>query len=476
MTSCSILGGAGALGNALAYKLAKAGHNVCIGSRQLDKALDAAQALKDRLPDGAHVEGAELQDAAARSEVVFLTVPYAAQTDTLHLVKSQLEGKILVDATVPLRPPKVGTVQLPDAGAAALEAQAVLGDGVRIVTALQTIGAEKLNGDEVIDCDVLAASNDSDAVETVSQLLADVGLRTWHVGPLANAAAAEALTSILIQINRRYKIAQAGIRITGRPKDAPASRDVSVHPVDGLPLLQPNDNLADLVLKSLEQKRFTLRDGDVLVIAQKAVSKVENRFVKLDDVEVSDESRAIARDADKQPEVVELIQRESEEIMRVRAGVVIARHRTGVVAANAGIDSSNVAAPEENLVLLWPEDPDASAQRLRKAIQESAGASIAVIISDSLGRAWRVGTAGAAIGVAGMKPVRDMCGDTDLYGRKLEATNIAVADEIAAAASLVLGEAAEGVAAAVVRGASFDPCEDSGMQALLRSRSEDLFP
>jgi NADPH-dependent F420 reductase len=218
MTSCTILGGAGALGGALAYRLAKAGHSVCIGSRQRDKALDAAQALRTRLP-GAHVEGAELSVATARGEVVFLTVPYAAQTETLRQVADRLDGKILIDATVPLRPPKVGTIQLPACGAAALEARAVLGPGVRIVSALQTIGAEKLASDDLIECDVLAASDDAEAVEVAVRLLADIGLRTWHVGPLANAAAAEALTSVLIQINRRYKIAQAGVRITGHPRD-----------------------------------------------------------------------------------------------------------------------------------------------------------------------------------------------------------------------------------------------------------------
>jgi coenzyme F420-0:L-glutamate ligase/coenzyme F420-1:gamma-L-glutamate ligase len=156
--------------------------------------------------------------------------------------------------------------------------------------------------------------------------------------------------------------------------------------------------------------------------------------------------------------------------------VIIARHKTGIVAANAGIDASNVAPPEDETVLLWPKDPDASARRIREAVQWGAGVRIAVVICDSLGRAWRIGTTGAAIGVAGMKPVRDRCGEADLYGRTLQATFVAVADEIAAAASLVMGEAAEGAPAAIVRGAQFDPCEESDMRALLRPREEDLFP
>ncbi|NWG54921.1 MAG: coenzyme F420-0:L-glutamate ligase [Hydrogenophilaceae bacterium] len=264
--------------------------------------------------------------------------------------------------------------------------------------------------------------------------------------------------------------------MTGRAKNAEAARGVSVHAVEGLPLLGPGDDLPALLLGALGKNGFTLQDGDVLVVAQKAVSKVEGRQVRLADVVVSAQSRAIAPEADKPAEIVELIRGESDELMRVRPGVIIARHKSGVVAANAGIDASNVAPPEAETVLLWPKDPDASARRIREAVQWGAGVRIAVIISDSLGRAWRLGTTGAAIGVAGMKPLRDRCGETDLYGRTLQATIVAVADEIAAAASLVMGEAAEGVPAAIVRGARYEPCEESDLRALLRPREEDLFP
>jgi len=163
--------------------------------------------------------------------------------------------------------------------------------------------------------------------------------------------------------------------------------------------------------------------------------------------------------------------------MRVRENLVITRHRLGHVAANAGIDASNVAALDEpETVLLWPVDPDASVARLREALQARFGVRLAVIMSDSLGRAWRMGTVGTAIGVAGMKPVRDRRGETDLFGRELKATIVAVADEIAAAASLVIGEAAEGVPAVLVRGAVYEPSEEGAAIDLLRPPDQDLFP
>jgi coenzyme F420-0:L-glutamate ligase/coenzyme F420-1:gamma-L-glutamate ligase len=174
--------------------------------------------------------------------------------------------------------------------------------------------------------------------------------------------------------------------------------------------------------------------------------------------------------------LAELIAAESSELMRVRENLVIARHRLGHVTANAGIDASNVADPAgPETVLLWPLDPDASTARLRAALQERFGVRLAVIMSDSLGRAWRAGTMGTAIGSAGMKPLRDRRGETDLFGRELKATIIGVADEIAAAASLVIGEAAEGTPAVLVRGAIYDPSDEAVALDLLRPLEQDLF-
>lgn len=219
MKNIAILGGTGALGAALAGRLAKVGHAICIGSRDPDKAQAFAHTLSDAAPGG-RISGAGLAEAAGQADIIFVTVPYAAHRDTLTQIRDAARGKIVVDATVPLQPPKVGTVQLPAAGCAALEAAQLLGPDVRLVSALQNIGAEKLASGAKIDADVLVAGDDADAVEAVRDILSELEMRSWHVGPLANSAAAEALTSVLIQLNRRYKLVQAGIRITGQVKDA----------------------------------------------------------------------------------------------------------------------------------------------------------------------------------------------------------------------------------------------------------------
>ncbi|MDQ0466914.1 coenzyme F420-0:L-glutamate ligase/NADPH-dependent F420 reductase [Caulobacter ginsengisoli] len=475
MASIAILGGTGALGSALAMRLARAGWTVVVGSRDAAKARDAAAGLAALYPDIA-ISGAGLAEAAARAEICVLAVPYAAHAETLAQVREAVAGKIFVDTTVPLRPPKVGTVQLPAAGAAAVEAAQALGETVRVVSALQTIGAEKLAAGGAIDADVLVAADDAEAAETVRALLADIGLRSWHVGPLANSAAAEAMTSLIIQINRRYKINQAGIRITGKPKDAPVTAmGLSVRPVPGLPHIAPGDDLAVLIGEAIIAGGVELAEGDVVVVAQKIVSKAEGRTVRLAAVTPGAEAIADAERTGRDAAMVELIRAESSEVMRVTPGVVIARHRLGHVAANAGIDQSNVAHDEGETALLWPVDPDHSAAVLREALQRRFGVRLAVVISDSLGRAWRMGTTGTAIGVSGLKPLRDRRGESDLFGRVLQATVTGVADEIAAAASLVIGEAAEGVPVAVVSGATYEPAENQGIGEILRPLDQDLF-
>jgi NADPH-dependent F420 reductase len=208
----AILGGTGDLGTGLARRWAKAGHKVVIGSRTSDKAEAAAAELEDF-----GVEGLENSAAAAKADIVAITVPYANQIVTLEACKAGLKGKILIDATVPLMPPKVGTVQLPEGGSAAVAAQAMLGDDVIVVSAFQNVAAAKLQSDVDLECDVLVAGDKVAARQTVIDLVEDAGMRGWHVGPLANSAAAESLTSLIIQINRRYGIDGAGIRITGTP-------------------------------------------------------------------------------------------------------------------------------------------------------------------------------------------------------------------------------------------------------------------
>lgn len=219
----AIIGGTGALGTGLALRWAAAGYPVLIGSRTADKAIEAAAAtaakLRQRGINQATVNGCSNDDAAAAADIVALTVPYAHHAATLTALHEQLSGKILIDVTVPLVPPKVGRVQLPEGGSAGAEAQALLGDSVKVVSALQNVAAALLQEEGAVDCDILVCGNDKTAREEVIHLLADAGMRGLHAGPIQNAAAAEALTSVLITINRQFK-SHAGIRVTGLP-DSP---------------------------------------------------------------------------------------------------------------------------------------------------------------------------------------------------------------------------------------------------------------
>ncbi|CAA0122216.1 Uncharacterised protein [BD1-7 clade bacterium] len=217
----AILGGTGALGTGLARRWAQAGYPIVIGSRTKEKAQEAVTELQSLMQargvDAVAVEADDNQSAAAKADIVTLTVPYAHHASTLEGVKADLEGKILIDVTVPLRPPKVGTVQLPEAGSAAQEAQALLGEGVKVVSAFQNVAAHHLQEGQGIECDVLVAGNNKEARAEVVTLVEAAGMNGFSVGPIANSAAAEALTSVLIQINRQYKC-HAGIRISGLPE------------------------------------------------------------------------------------------------------------------------------------------------------------------------------------------------------------------------------------------------------------------
>ena len=236
--------------------------------------------------------------------------------------------------------------------------------------------------------------------------------------------------------------------------------------LERFPRVDPGDDA--LVDNGLE-----LCAGDVLVVAQKIVSKAEGRYVTLAEVEPGPQALELAERADKDPRQVELILRESREVIRVRPGVIIVEHRNGYVHANAGIDKSNIRNDEGNpQVLLLPLDPDGSAQALRSGLGERTGVRPQVIINDSLGRAWRNGTVGIAIGTAGLIPVHNQIGELDMFGNVLEVTEPAVADELAAGASL--GQAAEGRPVVLVRGARL-PAGEGGSGGLLRNKSVDMF-
>ncbi|RLA43784.1 MAG: NADPH-dependent F420 reductase [Gammaproteobacteria bacterium] len=214
----AVLGASGDLGGGLALRWAVAGYEVIIGSRTQDKAEAAAAQLNER--DLAHpVKGMSNDDAAAAGEVVVMTVPFANHQSTLESVKAAVQGKVFIDVTVPLVPPKVGTVQLPEGGSASAQAQAYLGDEVRVVSAYQNVAADHLNDlSHDPECDVLVCGNDKDACTLVVELTDAAGMKGWHAGPIANAVVAEAMTSVLITLNRRYKIPGSGFRITGTPK------------------------------------------------------------------------------------------------------------------------------------------------------------------------------------------------------------------------------------------------------------------
>ncbi len=224
LPTLAMLGATGDLGGGLARRWAAAGYPIVIGSRSREKGAGSAEDVNRQLREldlPATVRGTDNLTAAEAGGIVVLTVPWAFQRSTLEGVRDAVQGKILIDCTVPLVPPKVARVQLPEEGCAAVIAQQTLGPGVRVVSAFQNVGAAHLREDDAVDCDVLVTGDDPAARAEVIGLIEALGMKGWHAGPLDNAAAAEALTSVLIQLNRKYGIAGAGIRITGEPTRSP---------------------------------------------------------------------------------------------------------------------------------------------------------------------------------------------------------------------------------------------------------------
>jgi coenzyme F420-0:L-glutamate ligase/coenzyme F420-1:gamma-L-glutamate ligase len=245
--------------------------------------------------------------------------------------------------------------------------------------------------------------------------------------------------------------------------------------VAGIPLIKPGDDLARIIVDALHAGGLQLQPGDVVVIAQKIVSKAEDRYVELKDVQPSEQARALAEQIGKDPRYVEVVLSESAEVVRYRQNVLIVAHRLGFVMANAGIDQSNIRHAEgEERVLLLPRDPDGSAAALKARLDAAFDTHIGMIINDSFGRPWRNGVVGVALGVAGLPSLLDMIGKPDMFGRPMQMTEIAVADEIAAGASLLMGQAAEGLPVVVVRGLTFDAAARPA-SALVRPRERDMF-
>ncbi len=254
-----------------------------------------------------------------------------------------------------------------------------------------------------------------------------------------------------------------------------SSAKLTLTALEDLPLVRPGDDLAALIVAALERQALMPADGDVLVVAQKIVSKAEGRYVDLDTVRPSPRAKELAGATGKDPRLVEVILSESKRVLRHRPNVLIVEHKLGYVMANAGVDRSNVApGTRGERVLLLPKDPDAAAEGLRARLAGHFGAQIGVVVNDSFGRAWRRGTVGIALGAAGLPSLVDLRGRADLFGRVLQVTETGFADEIAAAASLVMGQADEKRPAVLVRGLAWSAAP-APAATLIRAAAEDLF-
>lgn len=245
----------------------------------------------------------------------------------------------------------------------------------------------------------------------------------------------------------------------------------------GMPVIQPGDSISDEICIALERGKISIESGDIFVVAQKVVSKAEGRFVNLSTVKPSKRALTLAKKVEKDPRFIQLVLKESKSVLRTRIGTIIVEHRLGFVCANAGIDHSNVqnlGGKPEDWVLLLPIDPDSSALRIRQELENRSGAKVGVIIIDSHGRAWRNGTVGVSIGVSGVPAIVDFRGKEDLFGYQLRVTQVAAADELGAAASLLMGQAAEGTPVIHTRGFPFE-LRESAVSELIRPKEMDLF-
>jgi coenzyme F420-0:L-glutamate ligase/coenzyme F420-1:gamma-L-glutamate ligase len=252
---------------------------------------------------------------------------------------------------------------------------------------------------------------------------------------------------------------------------------LTLTPLRGIPLVVEGDSIGRIIESALKENAIDLADDDIVVIGQKIVSKAEGRLVDLADIDPQPEAIALGVETGKDPRLLELILRESKRVLRARAGTIIVEHRLGFVCANAGVDHSNVAGPATDaheFVLLLPLDPDGSAASIREHLESQTGKRLGVVINDSHGRAWRLGTVGTCIGLSNVPGLVDQRGRADLFGYRLQATIIGAVDELAAAASLVMGQAAEGTPVVHVRGFPY-ALREASLQELLRPQEQDLF-
>jgi coenzyme F420-0:L-glutamate ligase/coenzyme F420-1:gamma-L-glutamate ligase len=248
---------------------------------------------------------------------------------------------------------------------------------------------------------------------------------------------------------------------------------IQVIGIEGLPVIKTGDNIAKLICDTVKRQGDSIQNSDILVITHVAVSRAEGKIVNLDEVVPSELAKNIARQYEKDPALVEVVLRESKSISRMADGILITESKHGFICANSGVDKSNV--PGERIVALLPDDPDSSADIIRQEIKGLTGCDVAVIVSDTHGRPLRQGEINVAIGVAGIKPIRDRRGEKDLFGYVLKVKQTAIADELASAAELVIGQADEGVPAAIIRGYNYPKSDTAEAKELIRPREKDLF-
>lgn len=250
-------------------------------------------------------------------------------------------------------------------------------------------------------------------------------------------------------------------------------QEIRVLPVKLLRDVRPGDRLHSLILRSLVRNNIVLKDGDIIVIAQKIVSKTEGQIINLSSLTPTTIAIQLAKKYKKDPRIIELILRQSKKIVKISNGIIISETKHGFICANAGVDQSNIMNSGEAALLL-PDDPDASARKVMHVLKERTNREIAVIITDSFGRPFRNGQTNVAIGVAGINPIRSYVGEEDMYGKKLKVTEIAVVDELASTAELVMGKS-KGIPIAVIRGFEYVRNENAVINGLIREREKDLF-
>jgi len=277
----------------------------------------------------------------------------------------------------------------------------------------------------------------------------------------------------LTEANNSQKVFLVQVPCTPKDREGYIGLTIEIIPIEKLPLITKGDDLAKLLCGAAEKQNMPIREKDIVVITHVAVSKAEGNVVNLDGVSPSERAREMALKVGKAPAMVEVILRETKEFVRMGRNSLITETKNGIVCANAGVDRSNVEG-DRNVVLL-PKNPDASAQRIRQEVKNLTGCNVAVIISDTSGRPLRRGEINVAIGVAGMKPIRDRRGEKDLYGYVLRIKQTAVADELASATELVMGQANEGIPVAILRGYRYQAAENTSAKVLSRPKEVDLF-